>query len=160
MTAGLAAGRQAAADAAFARYDFGADVDATDGWESLRPGTYMQCRVYLRNDEESETVTVRCWFTVVFADVCSAEVVEAYAIDAHGSVFGRLEEETAEVSAERCPECGEPDCPGLVTCPVCGTDDHGADAFTHLANHGKCWSCHKDWQPTPATLSRGGRPLP
>jgi hypothetical protein len=160
MTGALTAKRQAAADAAFAAYNFGADVDATDGWEWLQPGTRMQCKVYLRNDEAPETGTVRCWFTVVFAEVASTEVAEAYAIDAHGNVFGDLAEDPDDSSMEPCPECGEADCPGLVTCPVCGTDDHGADAVTHLADHGKCWSCHKDWQLTPARLSSGGRWLP
>jgi hypothetical protein len=160
MTGELTAKRQAAADAAFAAYDFGADVDATDGWEWLQPGTRMQCRVYLRHDEASETGTVRCWFTVEFADVNSAEVAEAYAIDAHGNVFGGHEEDPADSRAAPCAECGEPDCPGLVTCPVCGTDDHGADAVTHLADHGQCWSCHKEWQMTGAPLSRDRELVP
>ena len=152
MTDALGMRRQSAADRAFEQYDFGTAVEASDGWESLRPGTYMTRRVYLADDERAGSATVPCWFTVVFRHVDSDEVVEAYAMNEHGSVFGRLEDSEEAASAAACPECGEADCPGLATCPECGTDDHGADAFTMLADHGRCWACHKAWQlePTPS----------
>ena len=137
--------RRAAADRALEHYDFGGAVEATDGWESLRPGRCMTRRVYLANEETPESATVACWFTVVFQHA-SADVAEAYAINEHGNVFGRLAASGDDASAFRCLECGERDCPGVVTCPACGTDDHGADAFTHIADHGRCWSCHKHWQ--------------
>jgi hypothetical protein len=149
MTGGVGDSRHKAADRAFEQYDFGTAVEASDGWESLRPGTYMTRRVYLTDDERAEAPTVPCWFTVVFRNVASDEVAEAYAMNAHGSVFGTLKESGAAASADACQECGEADCPGLATCPVCGTDDHGADAFTLIADHGRCWACHKAWQLEP-----------
>ena len=146
MTDDLGGCRHAAEDRAFEQYDFGMAVEASDGWETLRPGTYMTRREYLENDESAEAATVACWFTVVFRHIDSAEVAEAYAMNEQGGVFGTLEESAEAASAAACPECGEADCPGLATCPECGTDDHGAEAFTMIADHGRCWSCHKAWQ--------------
>jgi len=45
-----------------------------------------------------------------------------------------------------CPECLEVDCPGRILCPQCGVSDHGTDAETSVADHGKCYTCHKMWQ--------------
>ncbi len=45
-----------------------------------------------------------------------------------------------------CSECDDPGCPGCITCPVCGIEEHGEAAFTHVADHGRCWACHKQWQ--------------
>ncbi len=45
-----------------------------------------------------------------------------------------------------CTECGEPDCPGVIVCPVCGCGEHGEEAETHVIDHGMCWACLKRWQ--------------
>lgn len=136
--------RQAAADAAFMGYDFGGAVEATDGWASETPGWSMTRCVYIEDPETDEGPSIRCWFTVMFEDETSDVIAEVYAINEKGNLFGRPGPDAA--LAGSCPECGEADCPGLVTCPVCGTDDHGAEASTMLADHGRCWSCHKGWQ--------------
>lgn len=73
----------------------------------------------------------------------------------HATVYGLLESDTGgpegddveppvgAVETAVCAECDEPDCPGLFRCSVCGEDEHGADAASHLADHGRCWSCQK-----------------
>jgi hypothetical protein len=46
----------------------------------------------------------------------------------------------------RCTECDEPDCPGIIVCPVCGIEEHGEAAHTHIVDHGYCRECLRNWQ--------------
>lgn len=49
-------------------------------------------------------------------------------------------------TAEKCTECDEPDCPGIIRCPQCGVEEHGEDARTHVVDHGYCRECLLEWQ--------------
>lgn len=46
----------------------------------------------------------------------------------------------------QCTECDEEGCPGITRCPRCGAEEHGADALTHVQDHGCCRQCLVDWQ--------------
>lgn len=93
----------ARADAAYAAYDFGDDVVVEDhvGWEYTSPGTEWSRAVYVRTDDEAEA-TARLTFTVRFDDV--ARVVEAYAIDSKGQIWGAMPCPKAESSSTDEPE--------------------------------------------------------
>lgn len=52
----------------------------------------------------------------------------------------------AEFLKPVCTECGEPGCPGVIRCPKCGYSEHGADALTHIQDHGYCHECLLAWQ--------------
>jgi hypothetical protein len=54
------------------------------------------------------------------------------------------EEDDAELCDD--PDCDDDECPMRVTCPECGSEEHGAAAHTHIKDHNKCWDCHKKWQ--------------
>lgn len=82
--------RREAADEAIDGYDFDSDavVGEMDGWERTAPGDEWTRRVYIESDpqdidEDSTAVT----FTVRFAP-SEPRVVEAYAIDDGGNIFG------------------------------------------------------------------------
>lgn len=90
MNQELSQARQDAANAAYQQYDFSdVAIESHDGWESTTPGTEMSRKVYFKPDlgehiDCSETLS----FTVRFASIDSAEVVEAYALTAKGDEVG------------------------------------------------------------------------
>lgn len=90
MNQALSQARQDAAEDAYQRYDFtDVNIESHDGWESTTPGTEMSRKVYFKPDlgehiDSSEVLS----FTVRFASVDSAELVEAYALTAKGDEVG------------------------------------------------------------------------
>lgn len=80
------AARQIAADQEFQSYNFGeVGVEDASGWEYASPGDIWTRAVFVRAEDEEPTQKIA--FTVRFAPAC-ADVVEAYAIDAKGSIWG------------------------------------------------------------------------
>jgi hypothetical protein len=80
--------RDAAAQRELETYDFANwKVEEVSGWEGRTPGREMSCVIYME-PEDQNSETVRCHFTVVFADDGSYEVVDAYAMTPKGSIFG------------------------------------------------------------------------
>lgn len=98
--------RQAAADAAYMAYDF-SDVEVEDhgGWESTSPGVEMTRKVFIKAEmSENLDATEALNFTVRFASVDSAEVVEAYALTArHGCEVGFMPPSTRESTRAATP---------------------------------------------------------
>lgn len=69
-------------------YQFGnVLVDSMDGWEYSSFGREYSRAVYVRENEEAE-FTSKVFLNVVFKDVDSAELEEAYAITQNGNLFG------------------------------------------------------------------------
>ena len=84
----LETAQRAAADTAFEHFDFGTDVVAVNGWECTLPGTEMTRTVFLQGPHSGEP-SERAHFRVRFQPE-SSQIVEAYAINAHGEHFGQL----------------------------------------------------------------------
>lgn len=87
--------RNRIADELFAKYDFGIEVEDSDGWERETPGTVLTRVVYLVSDEngsdgEEDRATLKAYFTVVFDSVESCNVKDVYAITVNGEIFGSL----------------------------------------------------------------------
>lgn len=81
----LSQAQQAAADQAFTDYDFGtARVEAANGWESTHPISKLTRVLFLEADESPSE---RATFTVRFRPD-SADILEAYALDARGAELG------------------------------------------------------------------------
>lgn len=83
--------RDLAADEAMNGYDFGENVEvvAMDGWQRTEPGNEWVRKVYIES-EETRSVNEgsrAVAFTVRF-EHAGPRVVEAYAIDDGGNIFG------------------------------------------------------------------------
>lgn len=73
----------------FGRFDFGdVSVESRNGWEHVSPGSEYSCAVFLENEEGGNTEKVR--LNVVFEDIHSTKLKEAYAINDSGNIFGSL----------------------------------------------------------------------
>lgn len=89
--------RARVADLAFQDYDFGHGVNVEDsgGWESTTYGTEWTRPVYVRTDEGDDIgSSAKLVFVVRFAPM-TANVVEQYAIDHKGSVWGHAGQPSA-----------------------------------------------------------------
>lgn len=76
--------RRDAADEAYQGYDFVRQVESHSGWETEVPGDETYRKVFLENgDGDTEQVN----FVVSFARN-SARIVDVYAIDSRGNIFG------------------------------------------------------------------------
>lgn len=96
--------RSKVADSAYEAHIFGPhmSVKGQDGWEYTTPGTSMSRTVYIEADGvgdglPSEKVT----FTVVFAANDSAELAQAFAINAQGNLVGHQGASEALNDAQR-----------------------------------------------------------
>lgn len=82
--------RTIAAEDAFGTYDFGSEVEGSDGWESTIPGDETTRKVYLAPDaaegDGDAGDTWACTFVVRFTPM-TAIVSECYAIDAGGNIL-------------------------------------------------------------------------
>jgi hypothetical protein len=84
----LSSQRLQAANLAFLQYDFGdTKIEATGGWEWTTPGNEITRVIFLAPVDEADS-TEKAWFTVRFADNQSVDVIEVYAINYHGGIFG------------------------------------------------------------------------
>lgn len=90
---------QAAADAEYQSYDFGdVGVEDASGWEHTIPGDEWTRAVFVRiNGDAVGRPTQKVNFTVRFAPG-TADVVEAYAIDSEGSMYGSRTQQPEPVS--------------------------------------------------------------
>lgn len=81
--------RNQAADTEYQSYDFGeAGVEDASGWEHTSPGDVWTRAVFIRTDDDNkDSPSQKITFTVRFA-VGTDDVVEAYAIDGNGSIWG------------------------------------------------------------------------
>ena len=85
--------RTAAADAVYEAFDFGATVEDQSGWEYVTPGDEWTRPVFVRaNEEELEDApSTKLTFVVRFKEG-TAEILNAYAIDAKGSLWGESDD--------------------------------------------------------------------
>jgi len=83
--------RNAAAEQAFERYDFGGEVSDKGGWEYSSEGSQRTCKVYLEPEREDDGPAPRrlLTFTVQF-DPSTDQIADVYAIDDRGSIWGHL----------------------------------------------------------------------
>lgn len=81
--------RRAAADSAASTYEFGDDAGPSEmgGWEFTTPGDEWTRPIYLDPADEDSDTTIKAYFTVRF-EAGTAKVIEAYAIDYNGNIFG------------------------------------------------------------------------
>lgn len=91
--------RNQAADAEYQSYDFGdVGVEDASGWEHTSAGDEWTRAVFVRTDDDAEGCpTQKVTFTVHFAPG-TADVVEAYAIDSKGSIWGSRTQQPEQVS--------------------------------------------------------------
>lgn len=85
MSRTLQSDRHEAAQEAYEAYDFGCSIEDHDGWDAVIPGNSMSRNVYI--ESEPGGPVERVGFTVCFAPD-TAEVVECYALDGKGNLFG------------------------------------------------------------------------
>jgi len=80
--------RLQAARLAFQQYDFQDTViEDTGGWEWDSPGNEMSRTLFLAPIDDADS-TEKARFTVRFADNDSVDVIEVYAINYYGTLFG------------------------------------------------------------------------
>lgn len=95
--------QEATADRAFADYDFGSGVTVTDtgAWEYSTPGYERTRKVYVETEPEDDGPAPRSAlnFTVRF-DLKNGSLVEAYAIDRKGQIWGSLPREILDTTDE------------------------------------------------------------
>lgn len=94
----LQAQRNVTADMYFAGYEFGRNVEDASGWETVSSVPNEMTRpVFLEAvGDDGEEGSEKVYFTVVFAEG-SDMVVDAYAIDLKGNIFGNIPDMTAGV---------------------------------------------------------------
>ncbi len=82
----LEARRRAVLEERFTNYDFGFQVEESDGWSTETPETEWVRVVYFENDENPSEGSIKGYFVVRFA-ANSAVVVDEYAT-MNGTLFG------------------------------------------------------------------------
>lgn len=81
--------RTAAADAVYEGFDFGATVEDQSGWAYVTPGNEWTRPVFVRTNEEDvdDAPSTKLTFVVRFKGG-TAEVLNSYAIDSKGNLWG------------------------------------------------------------------------
>ena len=95
--------RLQAAQLAFQQYDFQDTViEATGGWEWDSPGNEVRRTLFLAPIDDADS-TEKAHFIVRFANNDSVDVVEVYAINYFGSLFGAETEGVVNARSARTP---------------------------------------------------------